>query len=156
MKKTNPLEFSLTLDASASPATRAQFAEKLTDFSRQRCATHPGVQWSPGRRKAAETVLSATFIEWAVSDNPGISDFKDLVFAVETSLSEYNLDVHSYYAESAYKGGAVGMQVAANMLALGAQTEAAVKRAADDAYDVVFAYMIEREFIQKSAKPYKQ
>ena len=76
MKPTKLLEFPLTqIDVSAGAKKREEVANRLITFSKQLCGRYLNKE----RNKAAETVLSAAFIEWAVADNPGITEFSDLL-----------------------------------------------------------------------------
>lgn len=153
MNRKKRLAFPMTtIDANATASGRAEIADRLVAFSRQLCVRYV----SKERRKAAEAVLSGAFLEWAVADNPGITEFTDLIFAVETCLTDYDASMHDYYAAAATKGGPSGAIVALNMLALGSQSDKAVEQAAHDAYEAIFQYMLAEGLIQKTSKAARQ
>lgn len=136
------------IQASTTPSSREEMAKRLLQFSQSVCAK----RIEGDALRPAQTVLAAAFLEWAVADNPGITDFTDLLFAVEASLTDYDCAVHNYYTVEANKGGATGQLVGMNMWSLAQRGEEAVRRAAADAYNAVFTYMAEQGLI-KHANP---
>ena len=127
------------LPSAAAPAQeRLRVADKLVALATELCAA----SLPADRTRPAQAILAATFIEWAVVDNPGLDDFQDLLYATEAALTTYTPAVHGFYAREALKGGPRGQVVALTMQALAAAGDDAIVRAGDDAYRAVLSYMV--------------
>ena len=135
--------------AEASVKEKAEMADKLARFAEQLCA-----QSLPAERaRPAQAVLSGAFIEWAIADNPGLIDFKDLLIATESCLVDYDMRIHRYYTEHASRGGPRGQVVEVTLRALGGRGEAAVASAAKDAYETLLRYMVAQGVLKKPGGP---